>query len=97
MPIVVVTQLKGKGDHAPFAREAAAILKRHGAVAVRAGRAVAGHYAGDVVAAVTFADWAAFGRAMQGLSSDPAWRQYQSEVGKIFDLVDRSIIAAEDL
>jgi Domain of unknown function (DUF6854) len=96
MPIVVVTQLKGKGDHAPFAREAAALLKKHGALSVRVGRCIVGGYAGDVVAATAFADWAAYGRAMQALSTDPAWQKYLSEVSKAFDVQARSIIAGED-
>jgi uncharacterized protein DUF6854 len=96
MAVIVVTRYKGHGDHTAFAKEAAAILKRHGALSVRAGRGIAGDCAGEVVAATAFTDWEAFGRAMQALATDPDWRRMQSEAAKTFELRDRSIIAGEE-
>ena len=96
MPVTIVTRFKGKDDHTPFAKNAAAILKRHGAQWVRGGRCLVGGHTGEVMIATTFADWAAYGRAMQGLLADPDWQKLQAEVQRVFDVQDRSLIAAED-
>lgn len=96
MAIIIVSRLKGDQDHTPFAREGAAILKRHGAIAVRAGRCFSGEYTGQVVVATTLADWAAFGRMGQALSTDAGWQKFLSDASKVFELQDRSIIVGEE-
>jgi hypothetical protein len=96
MPVVIVTRFKGHRDFAPLVREAAAILKKHGAASVRAGRCQAGPHAGHVTVATTMSDWTAYGRAMQGITSDPEWRRIYAEFGKNFELQERSVIAAKE-
>jgi hypothetical protein len=96
MSVTIVTRFKGNQDHIPTMREAAAILKRHGAISVRGGRCLVGGYAGEVVVATTFADWTAYGRGMQGLMADPDWQKLQASVASVFQLQDRSLIASED-
>ena len=96
MAVVIVTRFKGNQDFAPLLKQAAAILKKHGATSVRGGRCHAGEYAGQVVVATAVADWATYGRVMQGLTADADWQRLQAEATKNFELQDRSLIAAED-
>src|SRR5438094_6414217 len=96
MAIIVVTRWKGAEDHAPLVKQGAAILKRHGALAVRAGRCFSGEYTGQVVVATTFADWPAWGRAGQGLSTDPAWLKFQTDASTVFEIQDRSVVIGDE-
>jgi hypothetical protein len=96
MSVTIVSRFKGNQDHTSTIREAAAILKRHGAVSVRGGRCLVGGYAGEVVVATTFADWTTYGRGMQGLMADAEWQKFQASTASAFELRDRSLIASED-
>jgi uncharacterized protein DUF6854 len=98
MAIVTVSRWKGNQEQTlPLAREAAPILKKHGATSVRVGPCFAGPDAGQTYVAVTFPDWAAFGRAQQALSTDAQWRSLYAQASKVGELQDRSIIMAEEL
>ena len=98
MAIVSVSRWKVSLEQAaPLARQAGAILKRHGAAAVRFGPCYAGPDAGMLYVAITYADWAAFGRATQAMSADPEWQRLYGEALKIGQLVDRSLVVAEDV
>jgi len=96
MAVVIVTRFKGNQDFAPLLKQAAAILKRHGAVSVRGGRCLVGPYAGQVIVATALADWTAYGKAMEGLMADPEWQTLQTTATQNFELQDRSLIAAQD-
>jgi hypothetical protein len=96
MAVVVVTRFKGNQDHRSLVREGAAILKRHGATSVRAGRCLAGEYAGQLSVVATLPDMAAFGRYAQALLADAEWQKFLAETTKVFELQDRSILVAED-
>lgn len=96
MAVVIVTRFKGTLDFVPMLKEAAAILKKHGAMSVRGGRCHAGSHAGHVVVATALADWNAYGRLMQGLTADPDWLRLFQDFSAKFELQDRSLIAAED-
>jgi hypothetical protein len=97
MAVVVVTRLKGDPQATQPARDAAGILKRHGAVSVRRGVCHAGAHPGQIYAVVTFADWTAYGRAMEGLMADPAWQKFMADSAKQFEVQDRTVLAVEDL
>jgi hypothetical protein len=96
MAVIVITRVKGNQDHTPLIKEGAAILKRHGAISVRAGRCFSGEYTGQVITATTFPDWAAFGRSAQALWADPEWQRFMTEASKVFELQDRSIVMGEE-
>jgi len=96
MAVIVVTHFKGHRDFVPLVRQAAALLKRHGALSVRAGRVQAGPDAGEIVVATTVADWPTYGRFMQGITTDPEWRKVYGEFARNFELRARSVIAAEE-
>jgi hypothetical protein len=96
MAVIVVTRWKGTHDHTALVKKGAAVLKRHGAMSVRAGRVFSGAYAGEVTVVTTFADWAAFARTGQATFADSGWQKYQTDMNKAFELQDRSITVSED-
>ena len=96
MAIVHIVRAKGPNDLS-LAREAAPLLKKHGAVSVWIGYGFAGAYIGQVVAAVTFNDWGSYGRAMQSITADPEYQRLLGEMTKRFEVVDRSIVVGEEV
>ena len=96
MAVNIVNRFKGNQDHTALVREGAAILKRHGATSVRAGRIFSGQHAGQLIVVATQPDMAAFGRGAQGLLADAAWLKFMSELTKVFELQERSITVSED-
>jgi hypothetical protein len=98
MAIVSVSRWEGPAEQAaPIARQVAAVLKGHGATSVRFGPCYAGADAGKFYVAITYPDWAAFGRAQQALASDAQYQRLYAEALKIGKLHDRSLIMAEEL
>lgn len=96
MAIVHIVRWKGPND-LTLAREAAPLLKKHGAVSVRIGYGFAGDYMGQVVASITFPDWESYGRALQSLTADPDYHRVLAEAAKTFELLDRSIVVGEEI
>jgi hypothetical protein len=71
---------------------------RHGATSFRFGRCYSGPDAGRLIVAITFPDWATYGRAQQALPANAEQQRHRGEVQKIgLELVDRSLIVAEEL
>ena len=94
MAIVVVSRWKGSYEQAlPILREASPILKREGAISVRAGVCHSGPGTGLICTAVTFPDWAAYGRVQQNAE----FRQVLAEFLKVAEVHDRSFIIGEEL
>ena len=94
MAIVVVSRWKGSYEQAlPILREASPILKREGAISVRAGVCHSGPGTGLICTAVTFPDWAAYGRVQQNAE----FRQVLTEFLKVVELQDRSFMIGEEL
>ena len=58
-----------------MAREFAPLLKKHGALSLQVANWTGGTYAGQIFTGLTFRDWEAYGKAMQGLAGDA---EYQS-------------------
>jgi hypothetical protein len=88
--------LEGPND-LTLAREAGPLFKKHGAVSVRLGICHAGEYAGQLIVAVTYPDWAKYGAAMQAITADAGYQQLLAEANKTFQLQDRSIVVGEEL
>ena len=99
MAIVVVSRWKGNYAQAlPIARQAAAILKRHGSSSARIGPCHSGPAAGHIFTAVTYPDWASYGRAQQqSQGADSEFQRVFAEFAKTVELQDRSVIVAEEL
>ena len=99
MAIVVVSRWKGNYAQAlPIARQAAAILKRHGASSARIGPCHSGPAAGHIFTAVTYPDWTSYGAAQQqAQATDSEFQRVFAEFARIVELQDRSVIVADDL
>jgi len=93
MAIVVVSRWKGNYAQAlPIARQAAAILKRHGASAARIGRCHSGPDAGH------YPDWTSYGTAQQqSQAADSEFQRVFAEFARIVELQDRSVIVVDEL
>jgi uncharacterized protein DUF6854 len=98
MAIVNVSRWKGNLAQAmPLAKEAAAIVKKHGAAYMRMGPCYSGPHAGQLYIAISFADWATFGRAQQALAADVNFQKLYAEASKVVELQERSLLVTEDL
>jgi len=99
MAIVVVSRWKGNYAQAlPIARQAAAILKRHGASSARIGPCHSGPAGGHIFTAVTYPDWTSYGAAQQqAQATDSEFQRVFAEFAKIVELQDRSVLVADDL
>ncbi len=96
MAIVVVSRWKGPND-LTLARQAGPLFKKHGAVSVRIGVCYSGQYTGQLIAAVAFPDWGAYGSGMQAAMADPDYQRLLAEASKTFELQDRSVFVGEDV
>jgi hypothetical protein len=96
MAIVVVSRWKGPNDQT-LARSAGPLFKKHGAFSVRVGACYSGEHAGQGIVALFYADWAAYGNAMQTMVGDPEYQRLLADATSGFDLQDRSIIVADEI
>lgn len=71
--------------------------EKHGALSVSVGNCWGGAYAGQIFTAIRFADWEAYGKTMQALAADADYRRLYAEACKAFELLERSVLEAEDL
>jgi len=98
MAIVVVARWKGEFQKGlPLAKEVASLLKKHGALSVRAGNCHSGPHAGDIYTAVTFADWESFATGQTAMTSDPEIVKIYAEATTVLQLQERSVLVVEDL
>ena len=81
MAIVVVSRWKGPND-LTLSRQAGPLFKKHGAVSVRIGFCYSGQYTGQLIAAVAFPDWAAYGSGMQAAMADPDYQRSSRRLPK---------------
>jgi hypothetical protein len=89
MAIIAVSRRKGDYEKAlPILREANTILKQSGATSVVAGRCHADPGRGLIHTAVTFPDWAAYGRNQENTE----FQRVLAEFLKVVERVDNSII-----
>jgi hypothetical protein len=92
MAIVVVSRSKGPND-LTLARQAGPLFKKHGADRL----CYSGQYTGQLIAAVAFPDWAAYGSGMQAAMADPDYQRLLAEASKTFELQDRSVFVGEEV
>jgi hypothetical protein len=98
MAIVSVSRWEGPAEQAePIARQTASVLKGVGATSFRFGPCFAGPDAGKLFVAITYPDWATFGRAQQALANHAEYQRLYAEALKIGRLHDRSLIMVEEL
>jgi hypothetical protein len=99
MTVSVVTYRKGGTPEAvaAAAQKLKAFVVQNGAQQFMLNSVVAGADAGQWALIITFADWDAFGKSMQGASNDPAFRQVLSDLDAVAELVSRRIVMSVDL
>jgi hypothetical protein len=98
MAVVSLSRWSG-GNREKFiasAKKAKPILEKLGAE-VRVGQISTGPHTGQWMATARFADWESYGKAVQGLTSDPAYLKMVEEMAATFKLEDRTIITSIDL
>jgi len=94
MAIVVLSRWKGSYEQAlPILRKASPIMKEAGATSVRAGVCHSGPGTGLIYTAITFPDWATYGRLQENAEFRPVFAEYL----KVAEVQDRSIIVGEEL
>ncbi len=57
MAVIALSRWKRNAEYQQLAKEAAAIVKKHGAISFRAGRCFSGEYTGQVFVSVAYLDW----------------------------------------
>jgi hypothetical protein len=97
MSISMVIRRTGNPADARLRKEAAAIWKKHGAVAFRFGSYHTGAHAGQILVVITFPDWVTYGRAMQSISEDADYKKMIGEVDKISQIQERYLSVTEEL
>jgi hypothetical protein len=98
MAVVSVSRWKGNTqDATALVKEAAPLLKKHGAVSVRWGQCHTGEYVGQHFAVVTYPNWETYGKAAQAQSADPDYQRLYAEAINKFELLERFLLVAEDL
>lgn len=98
MPITVVTTFRiDREQGLRIASQAAPMIKRHGATAVRFGVCHSGAHTGVISVVVTFSNWQSYGSAVQGMYEDHAYQNLLGEAMKTGQLLDRSIMVMQEL
>jgi hypothetical protein len=97
MAVVTVSRWKGSAQDTSLAKDIAPVLKKHGAISVRLGLCHAGSYAGQVFGVITVPDWETYGKAMQGITTDPEYQRVYAQLTQKFELQERSVMSVEDL
>jgi hypothetical protein len=94
MAIIAVSRWKGDYEKAlPILREVSPIMKAAGAISLSSGICHAGAAPGLIHTAVTFPDWAAYGRVQENAE----FRRVLAEFLKVVERVDNSIVVGEEL
>jgi len=96
MTVVAVSRWKGDFQNIGVAREIAPLLRKHGVLSVQVANCTVGTYAGQIFTVLTFHDWEAYGKAMQGLAGDAEYQGRYAEASKLFELQARALMVAED-
>ena len=94
MAIIALSRWKGDYEKAlPILREISPIMKAAGAISLASGICHAGATTGLIHTAVTFPDWAAYGRNQE----NPEFRRVLAEFLKVVERVDSSVLIGEEL
>jgi hypothetical protein len=99
MTISVVTYRKGGTQDVitAAARKGKAVFQKHGAAAFIASQVLVGPDAGQWAIVIAFANWEAFGDAMQGATNDPMFHEFVAAMDAVSETVNRRILTSLDL
>jgi hypothetical protein len=79
------------------AKQAKAIMEKHGAEFLRLSRFHSGPFAGQWLAASRYASWGAYGEAQEGLAKDPEWTKLTAHMSRFAEIMTRSISVGVDI
>jgi len=97
MAIISVSRWKGPNDLS-LAKDAAPMLKKHGATSVQIGTVYMGEYCGLHVIVMAYPDWTAYGNAMQTMLADPDYQTLLKAAADAgFELQGRSLVVADQM
>ncbi|MGD0106958.1 MAG: hypothetical protein ABSC06_23410 [Rhodopila sp.] len=99
MPISLVTYRKGGTGEAMIAatRKLKLALEKYGAESIVISQVIAGPDAGQWSIVIEFANWDAFGKAMQAGLHDPAALEARAGLDAVAECVSRRLVAGVDL
>jgi hypothetical protein len=99
MTVTVVTYRKGGTRDAVVAaaRKGKAVWEKHGADRFMLSAVTAGPDPGHWSIAIMFANWGAFGKAMEGAATDPALWEFLSEMDATSEMVSRRLLMSVEL
>ncbi len=86
-------------DVVGYGRRAKDVILKHGAEEFRMAQVHAGAYAGQFLAVIHCADWAAYGSMMQGVSADPEYQDILTSIvaSGTAEIMGRSIVVSIDI
>lgn len=96
MSVTLVSRWKGEGDHGALLKKEVPLLKKHGAISIKAGRCFSGSYAGELVCSAAFPDWVTYAKAIEALITDADYMKAWGEFTAKFELADRALIVGEE-
>ncbi len=99
MSVVVMTRWKGGKEEEviKIGRQAKALWEKHGAEQFRLARFHTGVWTGEYLVAARFPNWAAYGKAQDGLAKDAEYQKLMAHAQSIAELVGRNIAVGIDL
>jgi hypothetical protein len=99
MSVTTVTYWKGGKPEqiVPAAKQAKAILIKHGAQHVELNKVYAGPDTGQWAVVVNFGNWNAYGKSQQALLEDAEYQTLLARVGEISEMTSRRIVVSVDL
>ena len=82
-----------------YGRRGKEVALKHGAEEFRMAQVHAGAFAGQVMAVIRCADWASYGKMMQGLGADPVYQDLLISItaSGTAEITGRSIVVGIDL
>jgi hypothetical protein len=100
MPAITqLTRFKGgkQDEMIAAAKKAKAIIEKHGAELFRISRFHTGNFAGEWLVVSRYANWAAYGKAQDGLAQDKEFQKLLAHVMSIAEMTARNVTVGIDL
>ena len=97
----VTTLVRYKGgkpeEMVSIGKTAKPILEKHGAEYVRLGRFHTGNYAGEWLAVIRYPNWAAYGKAQEGMATDQEYQKVLAHLLSLVEMTGREVIVGYDI
>jgi hypothetical protein len=99
MAITSMTRFKSdkSEEMVKTARQAKAIVEKHGAEVFRVSRFHTGLWVGEWLVVTRYSSWEAYGKAQEGLAKDPAWAKVLAHTATVAQITGRNITVGVDL